>query len=308
MSKSVFELIIDLISALVKLAFPLIILIIVLIFKKEISGILKRIKKGKILGQEIELSEEIDKLGENIVQESKNLPFSIDSKMKMLSTKEEVKLNEEAVVIIKGAEEKPIEAVELAKNQVEKELINLIATYGLIKYFEKGFNFFKAVALLQNRGVISSSTAISLRNYYELRNKITHDPSEANKDEIIRFVDLGIVLAGAISAIPRETYEVYEPNVEIFKDAKCSVKYAGVWGILLKVISPGGKIENFRIYPTTRKDYKKGQVLSWEWDLSKTWGEAWYKEPGTDNIKTAWTEAGEFVGRPLEAVREVVLG
>lgn len=110
------------------------------------------------------------------------------------------------------------------------------------------------------------------------------------------------MLLNLIRAIPHETYEVYVPNIEIYKDEKCTDKYKYGTGVLLKVTTPGGKIFNYRIYPTMKTDYKKGQVLSWEWNSSSKWGRTWYKSPVTGKIEHAWSSSLEFVGRPLKEI------
>lgn len=65
-------------------------------------------------------------------------------------------------------------------------------------------------------------------------------------------------------------------------------------------LRPGEAAKTFRIFPTTRDDYIKGEILSWEWNMNRVWGEAWYRDPRTNEIKKAWGQAAEFVGRNLD--------
>jgi hypothetical protein len=297
MQTSLFGQIINLIHALAKLAIPLVILIIILIFKKDISNLFARLKRGKIFGQEVELHDQLDKLSENISEGAKRIPESLEKPIEKKTPEKDH--YDEFSEILKKAEKDPKEALNITGLLVEVELKNLVALYGLLQYFSHGFSFLKAVGLLQNRGIISKSTAISLRQFYNLRNDIIHAQIETSEEEMIRLIDLGVMLSNLIRSIPHETYEVHDPNIEIYRDKNCTVKYEYGTGLMLKVTSPGGKIFNYRIYPTTRTDYEKGQILSWEWDSSKKWGEAWYNSPVTGKIEHAWSSSLEFVGRPL---------
>lgn len=271
-------------------------MIVILVFKKEISDLLKRIIKGKIFGQELEFEKKLNKLKENISEGKKEIHAQEEERLKAGIPKEE------EVKILEKAEDEQRKALNTVSNLVEKELKNLIATHGLLQYFDRGFNFIKAVALLQNRESITKSTASSLRQFYNLKNNILIADIETSEDELIRLIDLGSMLLNLIQAIPRETYEVFKPNVEVYKDKECKAKYDDVTGVILKVTSPGRKIEDYRIYATTKKDYKEGQILSWEWNMNNSWGEAWYRDPLSDDIKVAWSSTGEFVGRPLKEV------
>ena len=56
------------------------------------------------------------------------------------------------------------------------------------------------------------------------------------------------------------------------------------------------------ILPTTRKDYRRGQRLSWEWNSQRVYQTVWYKDPDSGEIKRAWLASAEFVGRDLDDV------
>ena len=192
--------------------------IVILIFKKEFSELLKRIRRGKLFGQEFELSEKIDELSEKVLEEIKELPVPEDSGEVQIMAGNHIVVSEDVKVIIEEADKKPMETLTVVIKQVEVELVNLISIYGLLNYFLKGFHFLKAVAILQNRGAISKNTAISLRSFYDLRNRMLHYSVESNEDDIMRLIDLGILLSNAIKSVPREKFEVAFPKVDVFQD------------------------------------------------------------------------------------------
>lgn len=59
-------------------------------------------------------------------------------------------------------------------------------------------------------------------------------------------------------------------------------------------------MKSHRIFPTTRDHFKKGKRVAWEWSDHRSWGESWYRDPDSNEIKYAWTGSLEFVGRHLE--------
>lgn len=176
----VLDQIINLINALAKLAISVVILIIILIFRKEISDILKRLKRGKVLGQEIELEKQLDRLSENILESKKKMPELAEAPIEKKAP--EKAHYDEFSNILKKAEKDPKDALNTLGLLVEVELKNLVAIHGLLQYFERGFSFLQAAALLQNRDTISKSTASSLRQFYNLRNNIIHAHIETTEE------------------------------------------------------------------------------------------------------------------------------
>ena len=70
----------------------------------------------------------------------------------------------------------------------------------------------------------------------------------------------------------------------------------------LGLIECWGAITDYRIFPTTRDHYKKGMRVSWEWNGSLKWGDTWYRDPESHEIKHAWSASIEFVGRDLDTL------
>ena len=63
-----FKLINELIVAIAKLLWPLITIIIILLFRNDLSAILKRLRKGKLFGQEIELDPYVEEFKKTVEQ------------------------------------------------------------------------------------------------------------------------------------------------------------------------------------------------------------------------------------------------
>jgi hypothetical protein len=65
---TVAQLILEYIKALVPLAWPVLILFLVTRFQPEIRGAFQRLKRGKLLGAELELSDKLDDIRGNVIE------------------------------------------------------------------------------------------------------------------------------------------------------------------------------------------------------------------------------------------------
>ena len=141
----------------------------------------------------------------------------------------------------------------------------------------------------------------SLKLFAEVRNKIVHG-SAATDDDALRAIDSGLTILRALNALPNEINVVYHPGVQVFSDAGCTQPIPDVKGLILETTSPGGAMKSFRIYPTTRTNFQKGKQVAWEWNMQKVWPAAWYRDPDSHEIKQAWSQSAEFIGRHLDDV------
>jgi hypothetical protein len=150
--------------------------------------------------------------------------------------------------------------------------------------------------------VISEETATSTRAFYELRNRIVHGRLGAvlAEPELVSLIDSGLRLLEILRSIPRQMYKVRDV-VAFFSDPSAKVPVEGARAVVLETTSADGKQQTLSVYPTT-KSYERGLVLSWEWNLAKVWGQAWYRDSQTGEIKHGWDSSAEFVGRPLASL------
>ena len=58
--------VVALLEAAAKIAWPIVTVVLILIFRKDISDLLHRLQKGKVLGQEIELAQAASELRQNV--------------------------------------------------------------------------------------------------------------------------------------------------------------------------------------------------------------------------------------------------
>ena len=148
---------------------------------------------------------------------------------------------------------------------------------------------------------LPQSVISSVQEFQSVRNKIIHGHS-TDPNDVLRAIDSGITILKAIKNIPRVSYIVYHPGVDLYADKECTKLREDVRGVILESISPAGLQREFQIFPTTRTYFKKGMQVTWEWNMELHWDETWFHDPDTQEIKYAWTGAFEFIGRPLDEV------
>jgi uncharacterized protein YutE (UPF0331/DUF86 family) len=289
-SKSTFELINELISVLSELLWPIITLIFVIMFKKEISSLLKRMKKGKIFGQEVEITEDLKRLetatsiaSENIVEHS-----DYDEKIQR-------KRNDE---ILKESIKDPVIGIVRVAREIETEVLSIVGAMGLLPA-NGSKSLRNLLKILEDKNVIAESVIRSARIFWELRNRAVHGREVGDAKQIIQILDHGINLLETLEKVPRSKFIVYKTDITLYRDPDCLIVRDDVKGVLLETKSTEGVHTSFDLRPTTKNYYQVGDVVSWEWSFQNKWDSTFYKNPDNDVITKAFDSSAEFVGRPL---------
>lgn len=289
----------DLIKAIASLLWPVFAFVTLIIFKEEIKILISRLRKGKLLGQEIELSEDLSRLNQSTIEltaKVAELPTisTEDLHPSITDTATKHLFNE-----LKGS---PKAALILLGTEIEREARIILASVGL----HTGKDYIplhEAIQMLNKQyGGLPRYITSSIELFRKVRNKIVHG-SIAEEEEILQAVDSGVTILNALKSIPRETNYVYAANVPVFRDDACTVPWDLITGVLLQSETAGGMKKFFRIFPTTKKHFVKGKRVAWEWNLSSGhYGPAWYRDPDSREIKSAWSSAMEFTGRNLDEI------
>lgn len=291
-TKSTFELVNQLITSISQLLWPITLFVLILLFRKDISILLHRLKKGKILGQEIELSDEIDKFKEVTKDAVESLPVDVKvaSFTVMDNTLEEI--------LTKAADDPKI-AIILLATEIEKEIRSFIASTGLLSEI-KVITIKPAFDLLVERKFIPSSLQESVAIFWDLRNKIIHGKKIEDDGQLIRVLDIGVQLLNTLKSMPHGKHFVNQ-LLDLFSDPSCTAKIDGVIGVFLETKNEKGTLD-FKIFPSRKKNYKVGMQVTWEWSFEKIWEETWYINPHTHKPRMAWQSAAEFVGRSIDDI------
>lgn len=274
-------------------------------FKVEISGLVKRVKKGKVLGQEFEISEQLNELtnkADKVKNETLNTETTTDKQTSPDDIAQQSKYEEDVEKIISVSSENAELGIILLSQKIESELKILMAGSGYLAN-KADFSFNEMLAFLKRNAAVSENLVASIKIFWEVRNKVIHKGhGEVERDNLIRIVDIGLTVLSAIKSIPHEINIVKYINVDVFEDAECKHIIEGVKAVILETHSPGRAQIDYRIFPTTKTHFSIGMQVSWEWGRTNKWGQAYYKDPADGNIKNAWNGSMEFIGRDIEKI------
>jgi hypothetical protein len=293
-------LIAPIILAVASLLWPVVAITGLVLFKKEIVSVLHRLTKAEILGQKIELREELAELEDAVkatVVETKALP---KEQKRLQDPKEEETVDSTVKSILEKAASDPKLALVALSAELERQARQNLATRGLLGG-RRAVSLSQALNELNKYG-FPPNLAGSFRLFLDVRNKIVHGVGGATNDDAISALDSGLTILRALNALPNEINVVYHPGVDLFSDAQATNPISDAKGLILETTSPGGAVKTFRIFPTTHTGYEKGKRVAWEWNLGKTWPATWYRDLETGEIKKAWDASAEFVGRHLDDI------
>lgn len=289
-----------LISSVASLLWPTFAFVALFLYRKQIGDLLARLRKGKLLGQEIELGESLDRLEKSAVavaEEVAALPQPAQDESNSSVSNNENSIDD----ILREAAKSPKAALLLLASDLEREARQLLASIGRLEG-KRFVPLSQAIEVLQKQyGGLPGHIPSSLKLFWEVRNRLVHG-GQADDEEMLRAIDSGITILKALRVIPRETNYVYHPGVSIYQDPNCTIPWAFGKGVILETETPGGTRRYFRIFPTMKTHFQKGKRVGWEWDSNTVWGDAWYKDPDSGETKLAWNSAAEFVGRHLEEI------
>jgi hypothetical protein len=289
-----------LISALAHILWPILGFTILFLFKKELSEALRRLKKGKMFGQELELSDSLAELRAS-AEAAKDVISALPVIEDAADSDRVPDIDNEVAQILDEASRSPRTALITLASHIERAARRALASVGLLQGRE-AIPISQAVQELHRQyGGLPGDVIGSMKLFSDIRNRIIHG-RDASDEDVISALDSGLTILRTLKALPSEINIVLYPGVPVYSDAKCTSEISDVKGIILDSSGPGGLKKFRRIFPTTRTYFAKGQRVSWEWDFSRRWGEAWYVDPESGQQLQAWGGAMEFAGRPLEAI------
>jgi hypothetical protein len=293
----------ELLKALASLLWPIFAFVALFLFKNQIADVMGRMKKGKLLGQEIELSESLVKLQKTasaISEEVASLPVS-ETEVTPETIKEQEESESSIRAILHEMARSPKAALILLATEIEREARQVLGSVGLLKG-RRHVPITQALGELDKQyGGLPGHVSSGLKHFWEIRNRLIHG-GEADEQSILSAIDSGVTILKALQALPREVNVVYHPGVTVFSDPECKNEISNTKGVILETSSPSGARKFVRIFPTTKTHFKKARRVAWEWSNEHIWGETWYRDPDTNEIKIAWSSSMEFVGRHLDEV------
>jgi hypothetical protein len=208
----------DLISAFASLTWPVVTLAIVNWFRPEIRAILSRIRKGKFLGQEIEL----DELQVKTLAAEARVELRVESELR--ADAEARPPGEPADIVapdmaqdaieevLREASRSPRLGLMLLSAKVDRAAQELAAEWGVIVSGRPRLPINMIRALVRS-GELPSEAGEALDLFYRVRSRIVHG-HDADDDEIARAIDFGTRLLRLLLSRPRPQPEAKGPADE----------------------------------------------------------------------------------------------
>jgi len=162
------------VDAVGSLAWPVTVLVVVLIFKREIVQLLRHIKEAKFLGGSITL--ELDKLGQAL-ERTPEIEKQRGAIQKLDSTQELLRSGNSTLAIAN------------LRIEIEREILRLMKpSYNLQEV--RSWPLSRKISTLVDKGLLSRDVAERLTEYTHIANKLIHG-LELSADEVNRAVSIG---------------------------------------------------------------------------------------------------------------------
>jgi hypothetical protein len=289
----------DFLRAVAALLWPILVFVILWIFRRQIRQAIPRIKKGKLLGQEFELDKALDNLdatAKSAAEETPDIEVPIDTGSATTGQLQEIQ--EPVQEVLREIPRSPRGALMILASELEREIRQFLASSGWISQIGTT-NMYMALQQLEQKGIIRSNLAGSVRQFIDVRNRVVHGHG-ATEDDVIRAIDSGLTILKTVLSLPHEKNVVYRPSVEVYSDPQGKSRREDIHAVVLQTTSPGGASTRLRVFPTTRTHFEEGKRVAWEWNPKLIVNESWFRHPDTGQIEHGWNSSMEFIGRHLD--------
>ena len=304
-----------LIRAVGSLLWPIVAGYVVIRNEKQIRSLLERLRKGKILGQEIELDGTLKELKRQVsaVEEetpppslpASSEPTTIDAnvdtkkpspaklvphrdiKSSNFMSADETFLKE----LLETAAKSPTVALIQLASGIEK-LANII--WSDLDDGTKPIRPSVRVLIDGLSHVLPPSVPSALRTFWEVRNRIVHG-RDADDHEALSALDSGISLYKSLKAFSRSYAVVIRSEIPIYTDDKTIDRIPDGTAVELDFRSSGERI----IWPTSRKGYVPQMVVKKEFAPAGAFFNVWIKDESTGQAIKIFDSAADFVGDPI---------
>lgn len=180
---------------------------------------------------------------------------------------------------------------------IDTEIRMLCATMGFLNEFQ---NARQAGLLLASRALLPLSLKNSIDDFYSLRARLSL--SSFPKEVVTNVVAAGRKLLGLLREVPTNYHLVIARDLPVFADHKAEKEMMSVKAVMLQSLDQHGQPTGvINVFPA-KMPMPLGKTVSWEWNTSNSWSQAWYKRLDSQDILKAWDNAAEFIGRALESI------
>ena len=305
-----------LIQAIGSVLWPIVAGYVVIRNEKQIRSLLDRLRKGKILGQEIELEGSLKELKRQVSaveDEAPPAPAPISSEptttRASTSTAEETLSNLRTLHSdIKTANTQRADDPFLHETLETAAKSPTVALMQLASGIEKLANTIwsdlddgskprrpSVRSLIDGLShVLPQSVPSALRTFWDVRNRIVHG-RDADEHETLSALDSGISLYKSLDLFSRSYAVVTRSEIPIYTDETGNTAVTNATGVELEFRPEGNRI----IWPTTKRGYVPQMVVKRDFDTAHAIDNIWIKDPLSGEVRKVFDSAATFVGDPI---------
>lgn len=155
------------------------------------------------------------------------------------------------------------------------------------------------IRLEEGWGYVNSNLAQACVDFINLETRLVNTmatPQSAFEEA----ASAGRQLVQALASLPSQINEVLYTDIPLFSDPNGAVPVRNAVGLMIQETVTESKQKNVQVFPTTVAGYyKRGMILTWEWQPSPQWGPTWYLDPRTGRIEKAFDGSLDFVPRDI---------
>jgi len=315
----------ELLRGVAAVLWPVIVLIVVLNLRSELVSLVSRVRKAKVLGQELELDKkEVNKALDHLQVEVETLakapptasmadpelrrnrgswlvttPGRAEDRVRR-STLNTFNLDLIERQILGAAARSPRLALMMLSSELEKALRKVLSDHdldeGIATRPESSRETLDGLTeLLHKRGKFNPTVVITLKEFSRIRNRLVHLGEAVSDDEILRAIDLGLVILRVIYGRLPYIAMVEKTGIELFDDEQTQTPRQDIHGVVIQSISPSGQVVRRKIYPT-KKEYEPGETVGLSFNSRVEYGPCWYREAEGQPRVLAWEKENEFTG------------
>jgi hypothetical protein len=201
----------DLISATASLLWPILAFMVITWFRPELRALLARIRKGKFLGQEIELDQMLDNTNEAVVEAetvsaatgtAEGTSSAVAQAAPIDDRTEIDAVQNEIEEVLRESARSPRIGLMLLSSKLDRAARDLALAIGLDVSRRSGAPLNILIRELVQAERITLQDANALRLFNQVRNQIVHG-HDADDNEVARAIDSGTRLLRLLLSTPR---------------------------------------------------------------------------------------------------------
>jgi hypothetical protein len=253
----------DLLQAIAALLWPAFAFTALFAFRHELRSLIERLRKGKLLGQEIELEGPLVELRAAATAAVEEVAAAPRVALPAPSAESTAQQEEARERVLNELGRSSKAALLVLASEIEKAVRLVLESNGWSPH-QKPVPVGVAFRILSEKGGLPPALLDAVSKFADVRNRLVHGHHAASEDDVVRAVDSGLQILEALQAVPHSVHTVYHPGAELYSDPDGHVPRDGLRALILDNEAKPGKGRVTRsVHPTSRTTYAKDQQVAW---------------------------------------------